>query len=222
MSSSRSFRTQPGEPWATDQRRPSGVMSLPRSSRIATGSTCIGASLWWPPRKAIAPSSPTRGIFPAEPSCHCQVFGPCRRSTVRNCSVFSGVTTTVSRPNEVGRAAPCAYRAQRLLLGAALAIETRPCSPATWKPLRSMRTLTPSAGRLASGASGLGAPRASARATFVKLSDWRVAWTVTIPVAARTQASKPRTVVCRTDDRPRFCERADSLAGRRSWKLAIS
>ena len=48
--------------------------------------------------KATAPSSPTLGVRLRLLSCQRQVFWPCRSTTVRNCSVFAGVTVTASQP----------------------------------------------------------------------------------------------------------------------------
>ena len=60
--------------------------------------------------KPTAPSSPTLGVRLRLFRCQRQVFAPCRSTTVRNCSVFAGVTVTASQPNAVRRETPFARR----------------------------------------------------------------------------------------------------------------
>ena len=123
---------------------------------------CIAARAW-PRTNATAPSAPTRGVSPGEASRQRQVLVPCRSSTVKNCSVFRGVTTIVSRPKFVSTGGavgePCpvgatgfeaAERDEGLRAGHVQSAAVDPHA-------------TPFAGRLVNGASGFGEPRAPRR-----------------------------------------------------------
>src|SRR5207247_4019852 len=96
---------------ASDQRRPLGVIVLPRASRIATGrirsGTCEAAVTNW-----MLPSRLNLGLRFGASSGQRQVVFPCRFSTVKESSATDGPTVTVSDPNDVLRPDPPANEYQ--------------------------------------------------------------------------------------------------------------
>ena len=184
---------------------------------------CTGASPW-PRTNETAPSSPTRGVIPGEPSRQRQVsralalidrqelLGLLRGDDDRLAAELGSAGGAAGEPCPVGATGRRRHAERDARLG-----------PATSNPLRSISTSTPVGGppgergvRLRGaeerrGEAGGRAGSARRRPAF--------AWTVTIETTAKTQASRPRTVVCRMDDCPRFCARDAALAGRRcSWR----